>query len=60
MSVNKKIENIGRTEDGRWYLCLAKPWMTEYETISIFGNTRAEVLSELKYVVKDTKGKCWQ
>ena len=57
MSVNKKIENIGRTEDGRWYLCLAKPWMTEYETISIFGNTRAEVLSELKYVVKDTKGK---
>ncbi len=47
------IEYWERTEDGRWCLALKEPWVTEYDTVSIFGDTKKECLDELKYCKKD-------
>ncbi len=54
-SDKEKIEYWEKTEDGSWCLALKEPWVTEYDTVSIFGDTKQECIDELKYVKKDPK-----
>lgn len=49
---NTKYEYIERTEDGKWYGAVKDGWHTEYDTISVFADTKKELLEEQKYFIK--------
>lgn len=50
---NYMYEKIERTEDGRWAGYIKEGYMTEYETITVFADTKNELLEEQKYFIKE-------
>lgn len=49
---NYRYECFERTEDGRWAGHLKEGWMTEYGTITVFADTKQELLAQQKYFIK--------
>lgn len=49
---NYMYEEIERTEDGRWAGYIKEGYMTTDGTITVFANTKKELLEQQKYFVK--------
>lgn len=57
---NYAYEEIERTEDGRFAGYLKFPYMTDYGTITVFADTKKELLEEQKYLIKAKSREEWE
>lgn len=56
---NYAYEEIEKTEDGKYVGYCKYPYMTDYQTITVFADSKKELLEEQKYLIKANSYEEW-